>query len=251
MQIADFTFRPINGIPLYPGPGVYMYIHQTSGKCFVRAMRNVRMQKSNKNYPAPLKALLKTHPSEVLLYLAELPKDTKEVLYLASRAVATHLSGKGLLYKKPKPSRGGMYRILPGEESDGYTVWRMLHKKTGAVFYFEELKGICVKNKISQRMLTFNNYVMKNIPNTNRAMYHFAKQHFPLDVEQWDVQDLALTFSTEREAMAHITKLSKQHLEKAEPVLNRIASFDPLYYRNTMLKLTPHLGMGEYLVFKG
>lgn len=249
MQIAEFKFRPIKGIPLFSGPGVYIYVHQASGKCFVRAMRNVRMQSSPNNYPGSLKALLKTHPSEVLLFLAELSKDTKEARYLASRAVATHLSEKGVLYKKPKPHRGGIYRQLPGEEITSYTVWSMVHKDTGAIFYFEEIKGAAVANKVSQRMLTYNNYVIKNVVNANRAMYYFAKQQFPLDIEQWIIRDLDLSFETEREAMTHITKLSKQHLENKEVVLNRIASLDPLYYRNAMLKVIPHLSMTEYLTF--
>jgi hypothetical protein len=247
MNIAGFKFRQLLTPTLFSGPGLYLYIHQASGKCFVRSMRNSRMQRCKKNYPNQLKDLLKTNNSEVLIYLAEMEKDTKEALFLASRAVAVQLSERGVLFKAQTPNRGGIYRQLPGEENQRFTVWVMTHKETGAMFYFEEIKGVDVTNKVSQRMLTFNNYVIKQISNQNRVMFGFAQQHFPLDVEGWVVRDLDVTYQTEHEAMLHITKLSKQHLEAGEVVLSRISNVDALYYRNSMLKLTPHLSMDQYL----
>lgn len=248
-NIAGFNFRQLKNPTLCSGPGIYVYIHQSSGKCFVRAMRNARAQRGPNNYPNYLKELLKGNKSEVLIFLAELPKDTKEALYLASRAVVSQLSEKGMLYKRPKPNRGGVYRQLPGEGNELYTVWIMTHAKTGAVFYFEEIKGADVTNKVSQRMLTFNNYVVREVANANRVMYYFAKKFFPLDVSGWVVRDLDLAFQTEHEAMLHITKLSKQHLEAKEVVLSRVSNIDALYYRNSMLKL-PHISMEEYLTFQ-
>lgn len=221
-------------------------MHQASGKCFVRAMRNSKAQRGKNNYPNCLKELLKTHSCEVLLFLAELPKDTKEALYLASRSVVSALSEKGILYKRPKPNRGGIYRQLNGEENIRFTVWSMVHKETGAVFYFEEVKGVDVVSKVAQRIRTFNNYVEKNIANANRVMYYFAKKNFPLAVEDWAVRDLELELTTEQKALLHITKLSKQHMESNEVVLNRVSNIDALYYRNTMLKLE-HASIGQYL----
>jgi hypothetical protein len=248
-NIAGFNFRHLRNPTLCGGPGIYVYIHQSTGKCFVRAMRNARGQRGPNNYPNYLKELLKTNKSEVLIFLAELPKDTKEALYLASRAVVSHLSEKGMLYKRPKPNRGGVYRQLPGEGEELYTIWIMTHAKTGAVFYFEEIKGVDVTNKVSQRMLTFNNYVLREVSNANRVMYGFAKKHFPLDVSGWVVRDLDLAFLYEQDALLHITKLSKQHLEAKEVVLSRVSNIDALYYRNSMLRM-PHISMEEYLTFE-
>lgn len=248
-EISGFNFRLQKVPTLFSGPGVYIYIHQATGKYFVRAMRNSRAQRSKNNYPTQLKDLLKTNNSEVLIYLAELSKDTKEAIFLAGRSVSTHLSEKGLLFKNTGPNRGGVYRQLPGEGNDIYTVWVLTHKKTGAVFYFEELKGVDVTVKVSQRMLTFNNYVFKGIANENRVMYHFAKMHFPLDISHWVIRDLDVAFQSEQEATRHITKLSMQHLKDKEVVLSRVANIDALYYRNTMLKL-PHVSVEEYLAFE-
>jgi hypothetical protein len=246
MNIAGYTFRPVMMQTLCSSPGIFIYTHQATGKSFVRAMRNCRTQRSKNNYPAQLKELLKSNPSEVLLFLAELPKDTKEALYLASRAVAAHLSEKGVLFKQEKPHRGGIYRQLNGEEKQRYTVWLLTHKASGAVFYFEELTGVVVTAKVSQRMLTFNNHVLKKVSNANRVMYEFAKKHFPLDIGGWTVRDLELEFETEQEAQRHITRKSKQHIEAGEVVLNRVSNIDALYYRNTILKLD-HVGIEAYL----
>lgn len=250
MQLAGYNFRIVKGQVIYGGPGIYVYVHQATGKCFVRAMRNIRAQRSKNNYPALLKELLKNNPSEVMLFLAELPKDTKEALYLASRAVLSSLSEKGVLYKRPRPSRGGAYRLLPGEEAIKFGIWRMTHKKTGAVFYFEDVHGTAqekITAKVSQRMLTFNNYVMKNVVNANRVMYHFIKHHGLTDLKDWDVVVLDEVFVSEQEAQKRIIKLSRDHMVTRDAVvLNRVADIDALYYRHSMLKL-PHLSMEEYI----
>lgn len=249
MILAGFKFRLLKSPTLSSGAGLYVYIHQSTGKCFVKAMRNARNQRSKNNYPTPLKELQKNKPSEILIYLAELPKDTKEALFLGSRAVATHLSEKGMLFKKPRAQKGGIYRKLPGEENELYTIWLMTHKETGALFYFEEIKGQDVMQKVCHRMLTFNNYVVKEVVNANRVMYNFAKKFFPMDISDWVIRDLDMAFLTEEDALQHITKLSKQHLEAKEVVMNRVSTIDALYYRNSMLKL-PHLSMEEYLQFE-
>ncbi|BAW19194.1 hypothetical protein [Ralstonia phage RP31] len=212
-------------------------------------MKNCRAQRGKNNYPALLKEMLKTHPSEVLLWMVELPKGTKQSLFIDSRKVVSHLSEQGTLYNRPKPKRGGSNRLLPGEEAIHYTVWKLMHKATGAVFYFEDTNDIPtdkVMARVSQRMLTFNNYVMKNIVNANRCMYHFVKRFGFTDISHWEVTDLQQKFETEQEAMLYITKLSRDHLVAKELVLSRISNVDALYYHNTMLKLD-HLGMEEYL----
>lgn len=249
MQIAGFKFRAVTGQVLYSGPGIYIYTHQATGKSFVRAMRNCRAQRGKNNYPNLLKELLKTNPSEVLLFMAELPKDTKDALFLSSRAVLSHLSERGVLFKRPSPNRGGAYRQLPGEEKIRFTVWKLQHKATGALYYFEEINSIDperVMARISQRMLTFNNYVMKSIPNANRAMYYFVKANGLTDIDHWEITDLKQEFESEHKAMLHITRLSKDHLLLNEVVLSRISSVDALYYANSMLRL-PHRDMDEYL----
>lgn len=248
MQIAGYEFRPVLTPTLSSAPGIYLYIHQASGKCFVRAMRNARMQKSKNNYPNQLKELLKTNSSTVLIYLADLEKDTKEACFLASRAVASLLAERGSLFKKPKNCKGGIYRTLPGEEEALFTIWVMTHKATGAVYYFEERKGLNVAAKVSQRMLTYNNYVIKDLTHINRVMSNFAKKFFPMDISQWMVRDLDASYMTELEAQKHITKLCKNHLEANEVVLNRVSNLDAIYYRNSLLKL-PHKSMEEYLKF--
>jgi hypothetical protein len=248
-NIAGFNFRQLKAPTLFSGPGVYIYMHQASGKCFVRAVRNSRTQRGPNNYPKQLKDLLKVNRSEILIFLAELKKDTKEVLFLASSAVRTNLSERGMLYKNTKPGAGGAYRLLPGEGKELYTVWVMTHARTGALYYFEEIQGVDVVQKVSQRMLSFNNYVLKHIPNENRTMYNFAKDHFPLDISKWVIRDLELAFLSEQDATKYITRLSKQHLEANEVVLSRISNMDALYYRNSILKLS-HVSMEQYLKFE-
>lgn len=249
MKIAGYSFRTLTGPILCSSPGIFIYTHQASGKCFVRALRNSRTQRGKNNYPTHLKELLKIHPSEVLIFHADLAKDTKEALFLASRAVITHLSEKGVLFKRTTPGRGGVYRVLHGEAEQRYTVWSMTHKTTGAVFYFEEIRTIEVLGKISQRLLTFNNYVIKQIQNANRVMYAFIKQNGLSDISHWIIRDLDLDLPNEKTALQHITKLSKQHLESGDVVLNRIASNDALYYRNSFLRL-PHKSIEEYVHFE-
>lgn len=247
MNIPGYKFRKVTGTSFYNGPGVFIYLHQATGKCFVRALRNSKIQRSTNNYPSYLKELLKINTSEVILYFTELEKDSKEALYLASRSVVTKLSEMGKLYKRPRPNRGGMYRQLMGEQlPQYYTVWSMLHKATGAVFYFEEIEGECVVAKVEQRLRTFNNYAAKSISNTNRVMYQFAKQHYPLHTSDWVIRDLQTHSESEQKALQIITKLSKTHLESREVVLNRVCNNDSLYYRNAMLKL-PHVSLEQYL----
>lgn len=249
MEIAGYSFRVVKGQILYGGPGIFIYTHLSTGKCFVSAKRNSRAQRSKNNFPNLLKELLKTDKSDVIVWHAELPKDTKEALYIASRAVVSHLSEKGTLYKRPRPNRGGIYRQLTGEEKIRFTIWRMTHKATGATFYFDDVKGTPLEKieaKISQRMLSFNNYVMKDIVNANRVMHAFIKKTGFTDISHWDYVDMDEEFSTENESALRITKLSRDRLVAGLVVLNRISSVDALYYHNAMLKLS-HLSMEEYL----
>lgn len=236
MQIAGYKFHLLNAPALCSTPGVLIYIHQATGKHFVRVMRNVRKQRGKNNYPTPLKELLKTNTSEVLVYVADVVNDTKEALHGASKVIRTHLTAKGVLYKKPETET----------VVERFTVWRMRHRQSGAVFYFEEVKGVEVQRKIVHRLKTFNNYVVRSTINANRVMYCFASKFFPLKASDWDVEDLNLDFPLQREAILRIGTLSKLHLEANEVVLNRIFSFDSLYYRNTFLKL-PRIGIEEYL----
>jgi hypothetical protein len=246
MILAGYNFRLVNSRPISSTPGVYLYIHQATGKCFVKAMRNVRVQCSKNNYPKQLKELLKSHHSEVLLYLADVDADTRAALITASTKVKHVLSGRGVLFKEYKIPKNEQAAQLANETSAFHTVWIMTHKETGAVFYFGARQGVDVMKSVSQRMLTFNNYVMKKVSNANRVMYEFAKIHFPLDIDHWVIRDLDLALLTEEDVDKRITKLSKQHLESNEVVLNRISNTDALYYRNSLLKL-PHRGMTEYL----
>jgi hypothetical protein len=249
MNIAGFEFRLITKPTLSSSPGIYIYIHQASGRCFVSPMRNSRMQRSSNNYPTNLKALLKTHSSEVLLYLAELPDDSKETGHNAKRVVSQHLTEKGVLFKKPRKKRCDFHGELPDLPKMLFTVWVLTHKDTGALFYFEAIKGEDVTRAITHRMLTFNNYVLKSIANENRVMYSFAKDHFPLDIEKWVIRDLDLALLTEEDACRHITRCSKQHIDLGEVVLNRISNNDALYYRNVILR-KPTVSMAEYLKSK-
>lgn len=246
MNIAGYNFIKVTGTSFYSGSGIFIYLHQATGKCFVRALRNCKVQRGKNNYPNYLKELLKVNSSEVVLFFAEITKDTKEAVFLASRAVVAGLSEIGKLYKRPKPNRGGIYRQLNGEELQRYTVWSMMHRGTGAVFYFEELANTDVTDKVKQRLRTFNNYVAKGITNSNRVLHYFTKQHFPLLLDDWVIRDLEMQLVSEQKALLHITKLSKNHLESNEVVLNRICNTDSLYYRNALLKLK-HVSLEEYL----
>lgn len=247
MQISNYNFTKVTGKSFYTGPGIYIYIHQESGKCFVRALRNSRVQRSKNNYPNYLKELLKINASDVLLLFTEISADTKEALHAAATAVTCALSERGILYKRPNSNKVRDYLQPLTHDSVKFTVWSMTHRKTGSVFYFEEVKGNDVADKVVQRLRTFNNYVEKNIVNANRVMFYFVKQHGATKLEDWTVRDLDLAFETEQQALLHITKLSKQHLDNREIVLNKVSGLDSLYYRNSMLGLTPHLSTSEYL----
>lgn len=249
MNISGYNFRRVAGTSYYSGPGVFLYLHQETGKYFVQTFRNSQRQKSKKNYPKHLKELLKTNASEVVLFFAELEKNTKEALHHTSCHLIGKLSEMGKLYERAKPNRGNLFVELGLIPPQFYTVWSMVHKSTGAVFYFEELEGVCVVERVEQRIKTFNNYAAKCISNANRVMYQFTKQHYPLHVNDWVVRDLATHSESERKVLQIITKLSKTHLEQGEVVLNRICNNDSLYYRNALLKL-PHVSIEEYLTFK-
>lgn len=245
MNIPGHSFNRVTGTSLYSGPGIFIYVHQETGKCFVRAMRNARMQRSKNNYPKYLKELLKTKTCEVSMYFAEVDKDTKDALYLASRDVITKLSAVGRLYKRPKPNRS-----IDAKHPDGtpvrYTAWSMTHIDSGAVFYFEEVAGVDVSEKVVQRLRTFNNYVAKSIVNSNRVLYYFTKQHYPLSSDGFVLRDLQLDAVTEQQALKLITLRCKAHLEAGEVVLNKVCNSDSLYYRNAFLKLD-HKTIEQYL----
>ena len=245
MQIAGYKFHLFRGPTPNSSPGIFIYTHQKSGMCFVRAMRNIRMQRGRNNYPTKLKELLKTDPSEVTVYVADVPRNTKEMLHFATRIVSNHLSMKGTLYKDPKPDHVEEC-FASIDNAKRFTIWELTHRRTGAVFYFEEIRGVDVLRKIWQRLRTFNNCVEKNISATNRVMYHFTKKFFPLDLGDWEIKDFGMDLVTEKEAAACIATTSKKHLEEKRVVLNRIHNTDALYYRNTVLKL-PHIGIEEYL----
>lgn len=245
MNIPGHSFRRVTGTSLYNGPGIFIYVHQETGKCFVRALRNARVQRSKNNYPKYLKELLKTKTCEVSMYFAEVDRDTKDALYLASRDVLTKLSETGKLYKRPKPNRS-----MDAKHPDGtpirYTAWSMTHIDTGAVYYFEEIAGVDVLDKVAQRLRTFNNYVAKSIVNSNRVLYYFTKQNYPLSVDGFVLRDLQLDVDTEQRALKHITLRCKVHLEAEEVVLNKVCNADSLYYRNAFLKLE-HKTIDQYL----
>lgn len=249
MNISGFQFRPVAGNSFYRGPGVFLYLHQATGKYFVQTFRNSQRQKSKKNYPKHLKELLKTNASEVILFFAELEKDTKEALHHTSCFIIGKLAEMGKLYERSKPNRSNVLVELGLLDPQFYTVWSMVHKTTGAVYYFEELEGVCVVERVEQRIKTFNNYAAKCIANANRVMYQFTKQYYPLVTNDWVIRDLGTHSNTEREALKIITKLSKTHLEQGEVVLSRICNNDSLYYRNAMLKL-PHLSLEQYLQYR-
>lgn len=245
MQLANFEFRQIITPTITSTPGIYIYVHEATGKYFVRAMRNARLQKNKNNYPALLKEFLKKNNSEVVIYLADLKDDSKETLFNASKIIATLLTERGLLYKRPEGVNNGLHKCAAGS-TDVYTVWSMTHKVTGAVYYFEEVKGRDVTGKVNGRMGTYNSHVEKRLSHINRVMNGFAKNHFPLQLNDWILRDLDLAFISEAAACKYITKASKQHLEAKEIVLNRVSNMDVLYYRNSMLKL-PHVSLNEYL----
>lgn len=245
MQIADYKFYLFNGLTSHIAPGILIYVHQETGSCFVRVMRNVRKQRGKNNYPSLLKELLKNHASEVLVYIADVSKDTKEELYNASRVVKAHLTAIGVLYKDTRLYDLDIYRELL-QEVKLFTIWKLTHKLTGAIYYFEEIRGVPILSKVMQRMRTFNNYVENNVVNANRIIYRFVKCNGLVDADVWEICDLDKSFISKHDARKHIAKLSEQHLKNGEIVLNRISDTDSLYYRNAVLKL-PHIGINEYI----
>lgn len=247
MQIAGYTLRLLKGRLLCSSPGVFVFTHINTGLCFVSGKRNCRHYRGKINYPKPLKELVRTHPSEVAVFMSELPADTKEEIHKAVSTINQNLKDKGVLFKKSvKGIILSKKATRTEKEAIRLTVWKLEHKKTGAIFHFEEVVGQEVESRISKRMLTFNNYVLKNIANANRVMYYFVKKVGFVDIKDWTITDLGQAFTTEKEAILYITKASKELLEAGKVVLNYISSSDALYYRNTYLKL-PHLGIDEYL----
>lgn len=247
MIIAGLNFRLVKGAVLYNCSGIFIYKHKATGKCFVRGLKNCRQQRSKNNYPTQLKSYLKANPSEVVIYLAEIPRSTREALHLSTRSVSSELSERGLLFKEEDPKAQGIYRLLNGEHLQPHTVFSMTHVGTGAVFYFHEEKNRDCEERVQHRLKTFNNYALKDIVNPNRAMHFFAKANYPLRIEDWVLRDLGLDLPGEKAAKAHITKISKRSLETGEVVLNRICDMDALYYRNCILKVQPQKSMSEYL----
>lgn len=245
MQIAGYKFHPYKGPSVYSAPGIFIYIHQSSGKCFVRAMSNRREQYGKNSFPESLRELLKTNASDVLIYVADVSDNTRETLHAAAKVIRTNLASKGMLYKSLRTKVVGG-QLVPVKGAARFTVWEMTHRATGAVYYMEEVKDVCVQNRVSRHMLTFNNYVIKRVVNTNRSMYHFAKNHFPMDVDSWDVVDLSLDLDTEKAIVSQIAMLSKKHLEGKGIVLNRVCNEDALDYSNLVLRL-PTRTMAEYL----
>lgn len=246
MNIAGIRFRLIRGSIMYNCAGVLVYKHKDSNKCFVRAMRNCRMQRSKNNYPTQLKRLLKDQPSEVVIYLGELPKSTTDALFLSSRSVCADLSERGLLWKEDSIKARGIYRPLNGEEDLKHKVVLITHKDTGAVFYAHEQASRCSASGMAQRLTTFNNYVRKDIVNPNRVMHAFTRRHGQLGMEHFVLRDVAASFTSEKDAKTFINKKCFAHLQNNEIVLNRIADMDALYYRNSILKLD-HASMDQYL----
>lgn len=245
MIIAGLKFRLLKAAILYNTAGVYIYKHKTSGKCFVKAMRNCRNQRSTNNYPAALKQYLKTNPSEIALYLSELPNDNKDVMHLSARAVADELSERGMLFKHDD-LKYNIYRRLTGEQLIPFTVYKLTHVQTGAIYYVYEQANVEIEERLEARFKSFNNYANKDIVNPNRAMHYFTKAHYPLTLDQWVCRNLKLSLATEKDAKAYVTKLCRGHLQEGEVVLNRVCDMDVLYYRNAILNL-PHQSMNEYL----
>lgn len=231
---------------MYNCPGVLVYKHKDSNKCFVRTMKNCRMQRSKNNYPTQLKKLLKEQPSEVVIYLGELPKSTTDALFLSSRSVCMDLSERGLLWKEDSAAARGIYRPLNGEEDLRHKVVLITHKDTGAVFYAHEQATRCSISGMTQRLNTFNNYVRKNIVNPNRVMHTFTQRHGELTLDHFVLREVACSFTSEKDAKVFINKKSFKHLQSSEVVLNRIADMDALYYRNSILKMD-HASMDQYL----
>lgn len=245
MIIAGFEFKQQLRPTLLSVPGTYLYIHQTSGKCFVSSVRKASKQRSAKNYPTQLKDLLKVEDSQVIIYLAELPNDYRETLYSATMQVSKVLAERGSLFKDKEATSNSIY----GKQNnvvDIFAVWIMTHKETGAVYYFADKEGVDVMNKISQRMLTYNNHVIKKISHVNRTMMAFVKNHFPVDVTHWVVRDTTARFTSEIEAQRFIVKQSKNSLDEKIVVLNRINSMDITHYCNHFLKL-PTVSIEQYL----
>lgn len=208
-------------------------------------MRNCRAQRNKNNFPAALKQYLKTNPSEIALYLAELASDNKDVLHLSARSVADELSERGMLFKHDD-LRHNIYKRLTGEQLVPFAVYKLTHVATGAVFYVYEQADVDVTERIEARFKSFNNYANKDIVNPNRVMHYFAKAHYPLQLDGWVVRDLNKKLPSEREAKLLITRLCKTHLEEGEVVLNRVSDMDVLYYRNAILGMS-HMSMNDYL----
>lgn len=245
MIIAGLKFRALKAPIMYNTAGVYVYKHKASGKCFVRAMKNCRNQRSKNNYPMHLKQYLKQNPSDVIIYLADLKVERKEALFSATRAVADELSSRGLLYKLDD-ARVGLYKRLRGEEMIKHSLWSTTHVETGAVFYFYAEQGKDAAAIATQRLKTFDNYVEKGVVNANRTMHFFTKKNYPLSRAEWVLRDLGIVAEGEKAARLQVAKLSKTALEQGTVVLNRICDTDALYYRNAVLKLE-HKSMDQYL----
>ena len=245
MNIAGYRFQLLNGPVLNSGPGVLLYQHQETGKFFIRVMRNIRMHRGKHNYPTALKELLRRTKSKVNVYVADVVNDTKAAMHTAARIVRAQLSARGKLYIEQKSyDRSFSKQIM--KTTEPFLVWRLVHEKTGAVFYFAAGRSEDPVEKFDQRLRTFNNYVIKGIVNANRIVYRFAKKFYPLDITHWRVEKTENEYQTEQDAQAYIATLSKKDLEESRVVLSRISGMDSLYYRNKILKLQ-HVNIAEYL----
>lgn len=205
------------------------------------------MHRGRHNYPTRLKDLLRQDPSDIVIWIHDLANDSKDTHANVLNKVMTSLIANDMNYTRtrtPRPSKA------LGEASTKHTVWSMTHQETGAVFYFAERIGVLVSGKINSRLITFNGYVMANLPHANRAMYYFFirmhEMHMVPSPEHFAVRDLEYEFETSEEAEIQVTRLSRFDLHQNIVVLNKVSGVDALYYRNTVLRM-PTLSMQEYL----
>jgi hypothetical protein len=245
--IAGFNFKPFTGVSLHNGLALFLYKHLNSEKYFVRTMYDARLHRGKYNYPTKLKDLLKQRQSDVYVWICTLNDDSVKTRNAALAKVTLELTAKEMLYLGKCPQK---YFKAPSGASECFTVWSMTHCETAAVYYFTERVNAPVVGKVNSQIISFNGYVMANIPHANRAMYYFFKrmhedckapspEHFTLNCLESQYDSLI-------EAERAVLKFSRQDLSDNIIVLNKVCDTDALYYRNTVLKM-PILTMDEYL----
>lgn len=239
MKIAGYAITKQSEESHISGDTIIIYHHVQGDVYFVRrtASDNTTIRSQR---PKSLRDYIKTSPSPVVAYVhSETCAISGQV---KCEAIKAHYALRKKLYSKDEPETNS--ELSTAQEL--YNVYLMKHIPTGALYYDYDIISKTVANAPVARMVLFNGQVLQRKPSMNRTIYYFAENNFPLKPEDWEVNILVDSVGSLLLARQVVTKHSSVAVKKGFVVLNRIAGYDALTYRNSYLGLIP-LTMKTYL----